>query len=50
MFHKHMSSFDLYVYESAGTNEYSFEICHWARSSKLSCKISRRYDQPFSRK
>ena len=27
-----------------------FEICHWAWSSKLSCKISRRYDQPFSRK
>ena len=27
-----------------------FEICHWAWSSKLSCKISRWYDQPFSRK
>ena len=31
-------------------NEHSFEICHWAWSSKLSCKILRRYDQPFSRK
>ena len=31
-------------------NEHSFEICHWAWSSKLSCKISWRYDQPFSRK
>ena len=31
-------------------NEYSFEICHWAWSFKLSCKISWRYDQPFSRK
>ena len=31
-------------------NEHSFEICHWAWSSKLSCKISRRYDQPFLRK
>ena len=31
-------------------NEHSFEICHWAWSSKLSCKISRRYDQSFSRK
>ena len=31
-------------------NEHSFEICHWAWSSKLSCKISRRYDQQLSRK
>ena len=31
-------------------NEHNFEICHWTWSSKLSCKISRRYDQPFSRK
>ena len=31
-------------------NEHSFEICYWAWSSKLSCKISRRYDQPFSKK
>ena len=31
-------------------NEHSFEICHWAWSLKLSCKILRRYDQPFSRK
>ena len=31
-------------------NKHSFEICHWTWSSKLSCKISRRYDQPFSRK
>ena len=31
-------------------NEHSFQICHWAWCSKLSCKISRRYDQPFSRK
>ena len=31
-------------------NEHSFEICHWTLSSKLSCKISRRYDDPFSRK
>ena len=31
-------------------NEQSFEICHWAWSSKLSCKILLRYDQPFSRK
>ena len=31
-------------------NEYSFEICHWAWSSKLSGKILWRYDQPFSRK
>ena len=30
-------------------NEHSFEICHCAWSSKLSCKISRRYDQPFSK-
>ena len=30
--------------------QHSFGICHWAWSSKLSCKISRRYDQPFSRK
>ena len=30
--------------------EHSFEICHWAWSSKLSCKILRRYDQPFLRK
>ena len=29
-------------------NEHSFEICHWTWFSKLSCKISRRYDQPFS--
>ena len=31
-------------------NEHSFELCHWAWSFKLSCKIPRRYDQPFSRK
>ena len=31
-------------------NENSFEICHWTWSSKLSCKILRRYDQPFLRK
>ena len=31
-------------------NEHSFEICHWTWSSKLSCKILLRYDQPFSRK
>ena len=31
-------------------NEHSFEIWHWAWSSPLSCKISRRYDQPFSKK
>ena len=31
-------------------NEHSFEICHWAWSSKLSCKISLSYDQPFTRK
>ena len=31
-------------------NEHSFEICHLAWSSKLSCKISRRCDQPFSSK
>ena len=31
-------------------NEHSLEICHWAWSSKLSCKILLRYDQPFSRK
>ena len=31
-------------------NEHSFEICHLAWSSKLSCKLSRRYDLPFSRK
>ena len=31
-------------------NEHSFDICHWTWSSKFSCKISRRYDQPFSRK
>ena len=28
----------------------SFEICYWGWSSKLSCKILRRYDQLFSRK
>ena len=31
-------------------NEHGIEICHWAWSSKLLCKISRWYDQPFSRK
>ena len=27
-----------------------YEICHLAWSSELSCKLSRQYDQPFSRK
>ena len=41
-----LNNIDLKCYK----NEQSFEICHWAWSFKLSCKILRRYDQPFSRK